>query len=189
MFLAFLKNTLNKCPRRVLFAADCEGRLCVFFALLTVPMAPSWRRICDRYLASTRVCCSMQSASLQNVRFVEAKRLILCFALYTQLCYSFKKMFLEAQNGLKPCFLTQMLKSARLAACRSCQTKHYSNPSKYSKCAFRRGETLVFLVRFYVCKSRLSQTSGFYQSERPSGRKARTTRQPRRGDTSHSTGI
>ena len=44
-------------------------------------MGPSWRRSCDRYLASTRVCCSMQSASLQNVRFVEAKRLILSCVL------------------------------------------------------------------------------------------------------------
>ena len=103
---AFLKKLRwKKCPRRVLFAADYESRLFLFFSLLTVPMAPSWRRICDRYLASTRVCCSMQSASLQNVRFVEAKRLILFFALYTKLCYSFQKLFLCSEIVWKLAFL------------------------------------------------------------------------------------
>ena len=40
----------------------------------------------------TRMCRSLQTASLQNVRFVEAKRLILCFPLYTPLRYSFKQL-------------------------------------------------------------------------------------------------
>ena len=152
-------------------------------------MAPSWASSSVKYFAWV-VCVVLYGQLLFNMCVSSRQNACFCLFLYalhflilSHTCY------LEVQNGLKPCVLTEMLKSALSAACRSCQTKHRSNPATYSKCVFRRGETLVFLVRFYVCKSRLAQTSGFLQSERPTGRKARTARQPRRGDTSRSKGI
>ena len=152
-------------------------------------MAPSWASSSVKYFAWL-VCVALCRPLLFKMCVSSRQNAWFCVFLYTlHFVILSKYCFLDTRNGLKPCFLTQRLKSALLAACRSCQTKRYSNPSKYSKCAFRRSETLVFLVHFYVCKSRLSQPSGVYQSERPSGRKARTTRQPRRGDTSHSTGM
>ena len=139
----------KKCPRRVFFAVDYESRLLSLFAPLTAALAPSWAPWSLRYIPwlgfvalCRRLLLKMCISSRQNAYFYVSLR-ILNLLFLEKVCFS------EAQNGLKPCFLTQMLKLAFLAACRSFQTQHYSfSSSKSSQRAFRRGETLVFPFRF-----------------------------------------
>ena len=81
---AFLKNTLKKVSAEGIF---CRTKWKSPFQLLCSPERPLGSVLgslkFDIY-SITRMCCCLETASVENVHFVEAKRSILCFAFYTQ---------------------------------------------------------------------------------------------------------
>ena len=90
MFLALLKSTLKKVCAEGIFCRRLWKSPFSFLCSSYRPHGSVLGFFKYEILCMTRMCHSLQIASLQNVRFVEAKRLILCFPLYTPLRHSFK---------------------------------------------------------------------------------------------------